>query len=794
MTKHHLFLAAASLLVLAGCKDKQSPQETATHFKAAQDLYAQKDYTHALVEIQNAIKGDPKSGDAHFLAAQIQEGLANPKGAFEEYARAAMPEAGNIKAQLKVAQILIEANQLDAALGRINGTLGSRPNDPDALALRAWAEQRKGDRDKARADAQLSLLRSPGQPIATSVMAADALADKNSDKALVSLAIGLKAHPTDVPLIRLKAAALLMQDKKDEAVALYQDLLKADPKSVGIRSTLAELDVATGQVDAGEQLLRDGVAALPDSREMRAALIVFMAKHRGDQAADKAMQEAIAATPKDSSFDLMRAEALLRAKKPDEAAQALQSAIARVPEGPARSAVRLALARLDLGMNDPVAARKLLDDAVTAKADDDDALLLRAELMVKSDDAAHAIPDLLAVAARRPRSASALAILAQAYTQQGDTDKAIDAWKKVVYFDPANLQPVTALANLYLKQSKPDLARQALADYVNKNPEGFEGRMALVRLAAQQKDWTAAQAAIDQMRRVPRSERVMALLNAELSEAKGTPVPAAAAYMKMIDASGSKPLDREALAGYARSSVAGKQTDQAITFVSALTEKLTGEDAAVADLVLSALYRNAGQDDKANDATALAIKAAPKLPAAYLEAAAALRKTPDRAVAVLNDGLAAGAPGEPLLMAKASLQEQADNKDPAIATYQDVLKLNPQSVVAANNYASLVADMKPNDKALLSEARKPLQRVAVSNNPALLDTLAWIDYRLGDFPSAKALLVRAKADTSDNPQLRFHYGAVLMAMGDKDAGRSVVKAALSQPFPGRQEAERMLTE
>jgi hypothetical protein len=33
-----------------------------------------------------------------------------------------------------------------------------------------------------------------------------------------------------------------------------------------------------------------------------------------------------------------------------------------------------------------------------------------------------------------------------------------------------------------------------------------------------------------------------------------------------------------------------------------------------------------------------------------------------------------------------------------------------------------------------------------------------------------------------------------MALGDKDAGRSVLKTALSESFPGRAEAEHMLTQ
>ena len=292
-----------------------------------------------------------------------------------------------------------------------------------------------------------------------------------------------------------------------------------------------------------------------------------------------------------------------------------------------------------------------------------------------------------------------------------------------------------------------------------------------------------------------RGDEVVALLSAQLAEAKGQPDLAMAAYAKQLDPNTGKPLNRDALQGYARSAVAAKQTDAAIATVTTLAGKLTGPDAAVADLILSDLYKTQSKADQAMTATQAAIAATPKEPGGYLDLANQQRgSAPAQAVATLNNGIAAGAPVEPLLLARAAMEDASGNKDAAIASYRDVLKANPRSLVAANNLASLVADAKPKDTAALKEARAPMQRLAESPNPAILDTLAWLDYRLGDLQSAKDLLVRAKADTSPNPQLRYHYGAVLIALGDKDAGRSAVKAALAQQFPGHDEAERLLTE
>jgi tetratricopeptide (TPR) repeat protein len=161
-------------------------------------------------------------------------------------------------------------------------------------------------------------------------------------------------------------------------------------------------------------------------------------------------------------------------------------------------------------------------------------------------------------------------------------------------------------------------------------------------------------------------------------------------------------------------------------------------------------------------------------------------------LAFLDRGIAAGAPKEPLLLARATIQNSDGQFDPAIATYRDLLGVNPKSVFAANELTNLLADQSPLDKAALRQARNLLQKNALFRNPAILDTLAWSSYRLGDFGKAKELLDLANAEQSSNPQLRFHCGAVLIALGEQANGKKIIKTTLDDTYPGRNEAEKIL--
>jgi hypothetical protein len=52
--------------------------------------------------------------------------------------------------------------------------------------------------------------------------------------------------------------------------------------------------------------------------------------------------------------------------------------------------------------------------------------------------------------------------------------------------------------------------------------------------------------------------------------------------------------------------------------------------------------------------------------------------------------------------------------------------------------------------------------------------------------------MKLKADQSSNPQLRFHYGAILVALGGQAEGHGVIRTTRNDPCPGRDEAGRMV--
>jgi uncharacterized protein (TIGR03790 family) len=128
------------------------------------------------------------------------------------------------------------------------------------------------------------------------------------------------------------------------------------------------------------------------------------------------------------------------------------------------------------------------------------------------------------------------------------------------------------------------------------------------------------------------------------------------------------------------------------------------------------------------------------------------------------------------LVSLASLQEQAGEYAAAVATYQDVVSLQPGNVVALNNaaYALAVYLGKP------AEAL-PLANRAVSLAPrvgTIIDTLAWTEHLLGEHAVAAKLLADAIRLEPRQAEIRLHAAIVYAALKQWDRADAELKEAL----------------
>ncbi len=101
------------------------------------------------------------------------------------------------------------------------------------------------------------------------------------------------------------------------------------------------------------------------------------------------------------------------------------------------------------------------------------------------------------------------------------------------------------------------------------------------------------------------------------------------------------------------------------------------------------------------------------------------------------------------------------------------------SPIAANNLAWVYAQQGDNLDMALSLATQAKQ-IAPDMN-AVNDTLAWIQYKKGNYKVSVSFAEDAVRRSPDNPNFRYHLGMALSGAGDKDRAHRTAEGALSEP-------------
>jgi len=129
--------------------------------------------------------------------------------------------------------------------------------------------------------------------------------------------------------------------------------------------------------------------------------------------------------------------------------------------------------------------------------------------------------------------------------------------------------------------------------------------------------------------------------------------------------------------------------------------------------------------------------------------------------------------------------------------YERALKQNKDFWFAANNLAFLLSEQS--DKSEDFKRAESLAKSALRlrpGDPSIMDTLGWVNYRLGDYKQAQDLIQQALQNAPDSAILNYHMGMVLYKEGQGEAARAKLEKALDsgEHFIGRDEAERALKE
>jgi tetratricopeptide (TPR) repeat protein len=133
---------------------------------------------------------------------------------------------------------------------------------------------------------------------------------------------------------------------------------------------------------------------------------------------------------------------------------------------------------------------------------------------------------------------------------------------------------------------------------------------------------------------------------------------------------------------------------------------------------------------------------------------------------------------------------EMQNKIPeAKQKYDEVLAINPDSMVAANNLAYLYAETRENLERALTLAQTAVGRAP--DDPNVRDTLGWVYYQRDLNDLAVRAFEESLAKNPNNPLVHYHLGLASAKQGNLVRARRSYQAALKLK-PDFPDAERAL--
>ncbi len=565
----------------------------------------------------------------------------------------------------------------------------------------------------------------------------------------------------------------------NKAIEFYRQAIKIDPTSSIIQEELTDFYVQTGQLEKALQEAEALLKVNPNSATAHKILARIYSRQIGDPDQGKVDQ-----TMLKNAIEQYRKVTELNAKDQESFSM---------------------LARLSRVNHDDATAEKAYKHVLEQDPDDEDALNGLAMVFADRGDMT-AASDMLKKAVEKNPEPRNVVMLAQFYDQAKDYANGADTWQKAVKLTNGNAKVLRAYAADCYAAGRFDDALKALQELAIGDPKDEKLQMQIAELLRNRHDYDGAAAALAKAKGISNGPTVR-FAEAELLNTQGKSAEAIAAMQSLLnDTKKDKFTDEEKgnriemfdrLANYQLK--AGKGSDAVASY-----HQIADMDAALGSRVAVQSVE--------------ALKGAKEYKLARQEADAALKKYPNERPVIFVHALLLSDLGQPdaavkelqalpgaakdrdVLLVIAPIQDKAKrfdeekktlelaeslsknaqekqaiefmrgamyerqkNFDGAEKSFRAVLEGDANNAGAMNYLGYMFADRGVR----LDEAKQLISKALDldPDNPAYLDSLAWVHYRQDQLDQAVGELTKAMDKISDDPTMHDHLGDIYLKQG-----------------------------
>ena len=786
-------LVLASAVVLAACDSAE--ERVAKHQERGLELVAEGEYAKAGLEFRNALKLDDGFVPAHFEMAKLYEREQNFQGVVAHLNRIIEFEPGHVGARVKLAQIMMLVDRLDEAETHVAAALEAAPQDSEVLATKAAFALRQGDVAGALNAARAALEADPGNAAAGMVLIDERIRADDLERAL-ELVEGYLAGDEKNVAFNLVKLQLLQNMGYETAVETHLlRLAEIFPDLPQFRTLLAQYYDRQGDTAAAEAQMRAIAEADPSNAAAALDVARFLIRGEGVEVGRAELERLIATAEDKFTFQMALAQLDHGTGREAEARALIEEIIASGGDADDVNAARVQLARFRLAGEDRAGARGLVEAVLAADANNVDALAIRAALLIDEEDYDAAILDLRTALHEAPRNVMLLQLAATAQERNGNPELAGERMAAAMRLSGYAPDSVLRYVRFLRGRGELNATETVLEEAVRRQPGERELLAALGMARLRLGDWGGAEAAAAGLRALGNPEAGRAAERIRAAALSGQEKFAEA--LDVLRRIAENPDETGSTIGaIVRTYVTAGQTEEAVAFVESELAKAPEDPLALR--LRGALHQLAGEADEAEARYRAVIAARPDGPGGYAVLARFYLAEDQDAEAeqALRGGLAAVPDNPGLLLGLAYLLEAQGDFDAAIELYGRLYEVRPDSVVAANNFASIVADHRADDPASLERAFSAAKRLRTSKVPHSQDTYGWLQYLRGDYNGALRSLIPVAEALPDNPWVRYHIGMTYAKLGKGAEARPHLEAALDLagdgPFPKADEIRATL--
>ncbi len=377
-----------------------------------------------------------------------------------------------------------------------------------------------------------------------------------------------------------------------------------------------------------------------------------------------------------------------------------------------------------------------------------DAQLALAQTALIADNRLRALRALDAALTLQPDLEPAVLLKTQVLLQQNDSTQAVAMLKAFVAGHPNALNARAAFARALLVDKQIEPARQQFAALLTRDPHNPQAQFALGALAADRGEIAQAEAYFrlylasakqtDDGRDTSQARVYLARLLQEQGKTKEA--------LEVLESIEGGRLLTSAILQRADILVRNQRRDEALTLLKdARAQAREPADHTRLLLAEAKLFHDARQYQQAFDLLDQAVKQQPDEP--------------------------------DLLYEHGMLAEKINRLDVMEKSLRAVIKLRPNNPHAYNALGYSLADRNLRLKEALALAEKAL--TLEPDNAAIIDSLGWAHYRLGNLAKAAEFLQRAQ-QLQPEAEILVHFGEVLWMQGKHDEAKKVWRDARSK--------------